>query len=77
MPCVSLYGIRWCSAGISRISDALVLPMAQGHVEKDKMEVVKPLGLGFNGWPGDAAFLSLETMEGLATALSSTRQFWC
>jgi hypothetical protein len=32
------------------------------------MEVVKPLGLGFNGWPGDA--LSLETMEGLATALA-------
>jgi hypothetical protein len=32
--------------------------------------VVKPLGLGFNGWPGDAAFLSLETMEGLATALA-------
>jgi CubicO group peptidase (beta-lactamase class C family) len=59
------------SAGISRISDALVLPMAQGHeLEEDKMEVVKPLGLGFNGWPGDAAFLSLETMEGLATALA-------
>tara|TARA_R110001592_G_C13160580_1_gene748899 strand:+ start:291 stop:1676 length:1386 start_codon:yes stop_codon:yes gene_type:complete len=59
------------SAGISRISDALVLPMAQGHeLKEDKMEVVKPLGLGFNGWPGDAAFLSLETMEGLATALA-------
>jgi CubicO group peptidase (beta-lactamase class C family) len=59
------------SAGISRISDALVLPMAQGHkLKDDSMQVVKPLGLGFNGWPGDAAFLSLETMEGLATALA-------
>ncbi len=58
------------SAGISRISDALVLPMAQGHkLKEDSMEVVKPLGRGFNG-PGYAAFLSLETMEGLAIALA-------
>lgn len=58
------------STGTTRIRDLLTMPMAQGHrVQNGVADVLRPLGLGFIGWP-NGPFLSLDGLERFAVALA-------
>jgi hypothetical protein len=65
-----VWGPMGVASGSVRIRDVLTLPVAQGHrVENGVIDVIRPLGMGFIGWP-NAPFLSLDGLDQFALALA-------
>lgn len=65
-----VWGPMGVASGTVRIRDVLTFPLAQGHrVQNGVADVIRPLGLGFIGWP-NAHFLSLDGLDRFALALA-------
>lgn len=65
-----VWGPMGVASGTVRIRDVLTTPLAQGHrVRNGVADVIRPLGLGFIGWP-NAPFLSLDGLDRFALALA-------